>query len=297
MDFVKKWRRKVFCTCKYIRQELKLDVQTSTVRRTLNKHGLFWRPVAKKSPLSVEQLAARKVFVVKYAGHSSQWWLRNVGLVFDGVTLTKPPRTLSGRQKHAAQTVRHMWMHRHEKMDPAMLTMNRYGVQLGDKVPLWGGFKGEGRFTFRLWTPTPKLTREQWSKHIPASTRAAALPPQERAVKSKIWHDNETFLRVPAAYRGNGLESVRFPPNSGELNPIETVWARLWRDLGEREREDRKAGRVLSVQLFRRRVSQILTSYSVRSGGDRLNLYERLLRGMPARLSKCRANKYGPCSK
>ena len=26
MKFVRKWRRKVFCTCKYIRQELKLDV-------------------------------------------------------------------------------------------------------------------------------------------------------------------------------------------------------------------------------------------------------------------------------
>ena len=123
------------------------------------------------------------------------------------------------------------------------------------------------------------------------------MPPQERAVKSKIWHDNETFLQVPAAYKRNGLESVRFPPNSGDLNPIETVWARLRRDLGEREREDLKAGRVLSVKLFKQRASQILTSYSVRSGGDRLNFYERLLRGMPARLSKCRANKYGPCGK
>ena len=44
-------------------------------------------------------------------------------------------------------------------------------------------------------------------------------------------------------------------------------------------------------------VSQILTSWSMRTGGERLNFYERLLRGMPARLSKCRANKYGPCAK
>ena len=107
----------------------------------------------------------------------------------------------------------------------------------------------------------------------------------------------ETFLQVPAAYRRNGLESVRFPPNSGDLNPIETVWARLRRDLGAREREDLKAGRILSAQLFRQRVSQILMSKCLRSGGERLNFDERLLRGMPARLSKCRANKYGPCGK
>ena len=79
--FVKTWRSTIFCTCRYIRQELKLSVQVSTIRRTLNKHGFFWRPVAKTSPLSVEQLAARKVFVEKYGGHSSEWWLRNVGLV------------------------------------------------------------------------------------------------------------------------------------------------------------------------------------------------------------------------
>ena len=267
------------------------------MRRTLNKHGLYWRPVARKSPLSAEQLAARKVFVEKYGGHTSQWWLRNVGLVFDGVTLTKAPRTLSGRQKHAAQTVRHMWMTKQEKMDPSLLTMNRYGVQLGDKVPLWGGLAGDGQFSLRLWTPTPKLTREQWTKHIPALKRAAAVPPQERSVRCKIWHDNETFLQVPAAYKRHGLISVRFPPNSGDLNPIETVWARLRRDLGQREREDLKVGRVISHSVFRQRVFQILQSYSKPSGEDRLIFYQRLLRGMPARLSKCRANKYGPCGK
>ena len=187
--------------------------------------------------------------------------------------------------------------HELEKMDPSLLTMNRYGVQLGDKVPLWGGFAGDGQFSLRLWTPTPKLTREQWTKHIPALKRAVAVPPQERFVKYKIWHDNETLLQVPAAYKRHGLISVRFPPNSGDLNPIETVWARLRRDLGQREREDLKVGRVISHSVFRQRVSQILQSYSKPSGEDRLNFYQRLLRGMPARLSKCRANKYGPCGK
>ena len=105
------------------------------------------------------------------------------------------------------------------------------------------------------------------------------------------------FLQVPAAYKRHGLISVRFPPNSGDLNPIETVWARLRRDLGQREREDLKVGRVISHSVFRQRVSQILQSYSKPSGEDRLNFYQRLLRGMPARLSKCRANKYGPCGK
>ena len=113
----------------------------------------------------------------------------------------------------------------------------------------------------------------------------------------KIWHDNEGFLLVPAAYKRAGLQSVRFPPNSGDLNPIETVWARLRYDLSIRERADLKAGRTLSTQQFKQRVSQLLTSYSGRKVGERFNYYQRLLRGMPARLATCRANKFGPCGK
>ena len=94
-----------------------------------------------------------------------------------------------------------------------------------------------------------------------------------------------------------GLQSVRFPPNSGDLNPIETVWARLRYDLSIRERADLKAGRTLSTQQFKQRVSQLLTSYSGRKVGERFNYYQRLLRGMPARLAKCRANKFGPYGK
>jgi len=71
----------------------------------LNKNGFYWRPVAKKQPLSSEQLAARKAFVDKYGGYGPSWWERNIGLVFDGVTLTKAPKPLSGRAKHAALTV------------------------------------------------------------------------------------------------------------------------------------------------------------------------------------------------
>ena len=78
---------------------------------------------------------------------------------------------------------------------------------------------------------------------------------------------------------------------------VETVWARLRYDLSIRERADLKAGRTLSTQQFKQRVSQLLTSHSGRKDGERFNYYQRLLRGMPARLAKCRANKFGPCGK
>ena len=295
--FVKRWRNKRFCTCKYVRQELKLKASRTTILRVLNSAGFFWRAVAKKQPLTTKQMKARREFVDRNGGHGADWWTKHVGLVFDGVTLTKAPKALSARQKHAAQSITHMWMRRSEKMDPTLHTHNRYGIQLGEKVPLWGGFTGSGDFTLRLWTPTPKMNKTAWAKLVPALGRAAMLPQSASQRRANVWHDNETFLNQPDVYKKHGMISVKFPPNSGDLNPIETVWARLRRDLAVQEMEDLQAGRSLSTCQYKRRASLHLTSYGVPQVGESISYLSRLLRGMPRRLAKCKANRYGPCGK
>ena len=47
-------------------------------------------------------------------------------------------------------------------------------MQLGRKVPLWGGFNAAGGFALKLWTPKPKMTQDEWKAHVPALKRAAA---------------------------------------------------------------------------------------------------------------------------
>ena len=175
VNFVQQWRHKRFCTCKYIRRELKLEATARTIARALNRNGYHWCQVAKKSPLTAKQLEKRKVWVKRFIDKSPTWWRQNMHLVFDGVTLTKAPKTLDSRQKHAAQSIRHMWMKKKEKMDPALHTYNRYGVQLGVKVPLWGGFTGDGTFSLRLWTERPKMKKEEWAAYVPQLKRAAAM--------------------------------------------------------------------------------------------------------------------------
>ena len=242
VKFVKRWRHKRFCTCRYIRSELKLKVSNRTVARVLNQHGFHWRPVPKVRGLSKEDLAARKAFVAKYSGRSPAWWMQHMNMVLDGVTLTIPPKAMSGKQKHAAQRIQHMWMRNGERMENEIHTHNRYGVQLGQKVPLWGGFSGGGQFTLRLWTPNPKMTQEDWERCIPKIKRS--IDTAEKAApycgnsRPKVWHDNEKFLINAPAYQRNGLQMVRFPPNSGDLNPIETIWAKLRADLAVREQAD-----------------------------------------------------------
>ena len=111
------------------------------------------------------------------------------------------------------------------------------------------------------------------------------------------WQDNETFLQAPAAYKRVGLRIVNFPPNSGDLNPIETVWARLRRDLAAREFQDLKAGIVLPVAQYRQRASRVLNSYGRKLPGQKYSYLQKLVMGMPARLRRCKANRYGPCGK
>lgn len=139
----------------------------------------------------------------------------------------------------------------HIHPDPNVHTFNRYGVQFGTKVPLWGGFTGGGQFTLRLWTPRPKMLKGDWEAKVPQLKRAvdvAETRASERSTqRAKVWYDNEKFLLCPETYTKHGLEQVRFPPNSGDLNPIETVWAELRKDLAAREQEDLSAGRVLTL--------------------------------------------------
>ena len=90
---------------------------------------------------------------------------------------------------------------------------------------------------------------------------------------------------------------LNFPPNSGDLNPIENVWAWLRRDLAKREFEDMDAKRSLTVTQFRQRVSQILLSYEKRKPGHKYSPLQELVRGMPNRLKKARLNNYGRCGK
>ena len=112
-----------------------------------------------------------------------------------------------------------------------------------------------------------------------------------------MWFDNETFLKVDTEYRKHGLTAMRFPPSSGDLNPVETVWAKLRKDLAIREFEDLKNNTVISTTQFKQRVSRLLTSYAYVHPGQKYSYLENLIRGMPKRLQRCKDKKYGNCGK
>ena len=116
------------------------------------------------------------------------------------------------------------------------------------------------------------MTKDEWAAHVPSLKRAVDdsgfVPPRGR---SKVWQDNEGFLQTTEEYKARQLEVVNFPSNSGYLNPIETVWARLRKDMAVREREDLMQRKTLTTAQFRARAAQLLQSYSVVKKGETYN--------------------------
>ena len=157
-------------------------------------------------------------------------------------------------------------------------------------MPLWGGFTGSGKFALRLWTRTSKMKKDEWARHVPALRKAIDSSAARRAglphSANKVWQDNEGFLQQPKVYKRNGMQLVNFPPNSGDLNPIETVWARLRRDLAAREMQDLRDGVILTEPQYRQRAAQLLASYGQTPSGGGASYLEKLVAGMPKRLQK-----------
>ena len=82
---------------------------------------------------------------------------------------------------------------------------------------------------------------------------------------------------------------------SGPKNQKQLSILSVRKHLAVREFEDLKLDRIITVQQFKQRVAQILHSYSLKGPGEEYPYLEKLVRGMPKRLERCRKNKFGPC--
>jgi len=51
------------------------------------------------------------------------------------------------------------------------------------------------------------------------------------------------------------------------------------------------------VGQFKQRAAQILNGYAVAASGEEHSFLQKLVRGMPKRLAKCKARAYGRCGK
>ena len=71
---------------------------------------------------------------------------------------------------------------------------------------------------------------------------------------------------------------------SGDLHPVETVWAWLRCDLAKREQCDYMAGKEITIKQSKQRAARLLQSYGEKKSGKLYSRLEKLVRGMPKRL-------------
>ena len=69
------------------------------------------------------------------------------------------------------------------------------------------------------------------------------------------------------------------------------------RELAFREQSDLDQDLMLTLSQFKQRVAQILNVFSVAGEGEPCNFLQKLVRGMPKRLAKCKRQRYGRCGK
>ena len=155
------------------------------------------------------ELEKRKAFVEEHLHRTAAWWEENMNLVIDGVTLTMAPKPLGPRQRHMPQSIKHTWMLQGETQSPDLHTFNRYGVQLGAKVPPWGGFTGRGHFTLREWMPRPKMAKLEWAQrdlalHDGIGVRLGRLRTEVHGAEAQRRYFATSAAKV-AIVKGHGL--------------------------------------------------------------------------------------------
>ena len=148
--------------------------------------------------------------------------------------------------------------------------------------------------------PGRQLAYRLWPRHAPARLGSG----QGVSARARLWPGRVSSgpalakARVLGSGSGRGVPSRArgtAPTNRGDLNPIETIWASLWKELAKQEQQGLQQGKVISVPQFKRRAAQILEPFSNPKPGKRYSNLSKLVRGTPKRLAKSKANKFGPC--
>ena len=112
-----------------------------------------------------------------------------------------------------------------------------------------------------------KLTADEWGKVLRAGKLMAAarlLQPGRHVGPRRLLCDNESFLDAKvskAYYWKNRIQLLHIPARSPDLNPIESFWGWLRKELRRRDLEDLRLKRpALGRTAYKQRVKNLLRS-------------------------------------
>jgi hypothetical protein len=201
-------------TPRIIRSELGIEASARTVRRRLDKAGLFGRVARIEYPFTQGHITRRLAFAQEHQDWTDEQWAH---ILFADETYI-----CLGAQGR-------VWVQRPE--DAAFLS--EYMVQgqtnFAPKIGIWACFSSKGVGALRIFDDT--MDTRLYTDTMQRFMKPSAL---------LFWPSGAWFyLQGNAAYhksRGsqawfhnNGVDLVALPPHSPDLNPIENLWADLKR--------------------------------------------------------------------
>ena len=162
-------RPHTLCTSTVLQREVAarkgVQLEASTIRKILKKHGYRWLPKAQKPKLSQEHMQQRLQFARKVLRMSRPALRAALDMALDGVALSSPPKGKVERHNWCLHGESHMYQKPGEVACPELAGSDPYPDQIkeGRAVPMWGGIS-EGGMAIVTFHPTKKLNTEAWVK-------------------------------------------------------------------------------------------------------------------------------------
>lgn len=268
---LKALRTKCVCTATTLQREaaekLELELEVSTIRKTLKKNGYTWRPKAQKPKLSKELMAERLRWAKAVLRLTKAALREKLSLSLDGVVWAMPPSNAVDRENFCKHGDTHMYRRADEAASPELAGVDPYPdqVKLDRALPMWGGIS-EGGAAVVMFHPRKKVTTQEWAKVVEAGKLTGAiqkLGPVQADGPWTVLCDNEKFLEAGAsvAAYGDDVDLWHVPAASPDLNPVEKFWGWVRRELRLKDIADWVAKRpVLGKVAHKRRIRSLIES-------------------------------------
>ena len=268
---LKALRNRCVCTAATLQREavekLELELDVSTIRKALKKHGYTWLPKAQKPKLSKELMAERLRWAKAVLRLSKAALREKMSLALDGVIWATPPKNAVDRENYCRHGDTHMYRRKDEAASPELAGEEPYPdqVKLDRAVPMWGGIS-EGGAAVVMFHPRKKVTSPEWAKVVEAGKLTGAIQKLGPVAANGPWTvlcDNESFLTAGASRAAYGDDVVLWhvPAKSPDLNPVEMFWGWIRRELRRKDLADFVAKRpALGKSGYKQRVRGLIES-------------------------------------
>ncbi len=206
-------RENPFNTPRQIRSELELELSRRTVRRRLDEAGLLGRVARMEFPFTPANITERLEFAQEHQNWNDDKWTRVIFGDESYISLGPHGQVWVQRPEDAAYVSRY-------------LVQGRY--QFAPKIGVFACFSSQGPGCLRF-------IDDDMDERLYTDTMARFVKPYAlRLFSAGAWwylHDNAGYhtSRVSRAwFHNNGIDCIKLPSHSPDLNPIENLF-RYWK--------------------------------------------------------------------